>query len=225
MSTDTGLGVAFVDEEEHPERSGTIAGSRPLSHGDWTGGRPAMDSAAPVMPMVREKGFSFETLVRRLSPTLKRITCKLNGHSAFVDDQDLFQEALIHLWINFSSGALHDKTDSYMLQGCYFHLKNYLRKTQEPATLLSLGHPAGEDDAKPEDMPDVRSLHCYDEVEGNLQIEAMEEGGITQREKTVLLFCLEGMTTREIGKKLGISHVSVVKIRNKIKEKYVSLNG
>ena len=142
-----------------------------------------------------------------------------------MDDQDLFQEALVHLWTNFSSGALSDKTDSYMLQGCYFHLRNYLRKNQEQAVLISLGHPADEDDPRAEDIPDVRSLHSFDEAEGNLQIGAMEEGGITEREKNVLLFSLEGMTTREIGKQLGISHVSVVKIRNRIKERYASLNG
>jgi RNA polymerase sigma factor (sigma-70 family) len=177
------------------------------------------------MPIVRDNVVSFETLVRRLSPTLKKITCRLNGHFTFMDDQDLFQEALIHLWTHFASGDLYDKTDSYMLQGCYFHLKNYIRKTQDPATLLSLSHTADEEGLRPEEILDARILVSYDEVDGNLQIDAMAESGITQREKAVLLFCLEGMTTREIGKKLGISHVSVVKIRNRIREKYAALNG
>jgi DNA-directed RNA polymerase specialized sigma subunit len=61
-------------------------------------------------------------------------------------------------------------------------------------------------------------------VETLLQIEAMGRG-ISQRERDVLFFCLEGMTMREIGKKMGISHVSVVKIRNKIRERYQKLNG
>ncbi len=167
---------------------------------------------------------SFEILVKKLSPTLKRITGKLNGHFSFVDDQDLYQEALIHLWSHFKVGELDDKTDSYVLQGCYFHLKNYIRKTQDSAVLLSLNSIPDEDGPRLEEMLTAKALASYDEAEGNLQIEAVAGSGITQREKDVLFFCLEGMTTREIGKKLGISHVSVIKIRNKIREKYERLN-
>jgi RNA polymerase sigma factor (sigma-70 family) len=168
---------------------------------------------------------SFETLVTRLSPTLRRITRKLNGHFSFMDDQDLFQEALIHLWSHFQSGRLDDKTDSYMLQGCYFHLRNYIRKSQDSATLLSLSSIMEQDAPHLEEMLSAHELASYDQVEGTLQIEAIAASGVSQREKAVLFFCLEGMTTREIGKKLGISHVSVIKIRNRIKEKYRQLNG
>ena len=168
---------------------------------------------------------SFEILVRKLSPTIRRIAGKLDCHFSFVDDQDLFQEALIHLWSRFKLGDLDDKTDSYILQGCYFHLKNYIRKTRDSAVLLSLSSIPEEDGARLEETLVAKALASYDEVEGSLEIEAMAEGGITQREKDVLSFSLEGMTTREIGKKLGISHVSVVKIRNRIKEKYERLNG
>ncbi len=175
-------------------------------------------------PCPQDRVMPFEILVKRLSPTLKRITGKLNGHFSFVDDQDLYQEALIHLWSHFRTGDLADKTDSYMLQGCYFHLKNYLRKTQDSAVLLSLNSLPDEDGPRFEEMLMAKTPASYDEAEGNLQIEAMAGSGITQREKDVLFFCLEGMTTREIGKKLGISHVSVVKIRSKIREKYDRLN-
>jgi RNA polymerase sigma factor (sigma-70 family) len=167
---------------------------------------------------------SFETLVEKLSPTLKRITCKLNGHFTFMDDQDLFQEALIHLWTDFRQGALNDKTDSYILQGCYFHLKNYIRKTQDSATIVSLNSILDEDGPHLEETLIADDLASYDRVESVLQIEAIG-AGISQRERDVLFFCLEGMTMREIGKKMGISHVSVLKIRNKIKERYQKLNG
>ena len=71
---------------------------------------------------------NFEVLIKRVSPTLKRITYRLNGHFSFFNDEDLFQEALIHLWEDYQKGKIQDKTDSYILQGCHFHLKNYLRK-------------------------------------------------------------------------------------------------
>ena len=79
----------------------------------------------------------FEEMLRKLSPTLRRITHKLNGHFTFFDEDDLFQEALEHLWMAFQDGSLGDKTDSYVLQGCYFHLKNYIRKTADKAKLIS----------------------------------------------------------------------------------------
>jgi RNA polymerase sigma factor (sigma-70 family) len=169
-------------------------------------------------------GGPFESLIGKLSPTLKRITCKLNGHFTFMDDQDLFQEALIHLWTDFQRGLLDDKTDSYILQGCYFHLKNYIRKTQDSATMLSLNSILEEDGLHLEEMLVADDFASYDRVETVLQIEAIG-AGINQRERDVLFFCLEGMTMREIGKKMGISHVSVLKIRNKIRERYQKLNG
>ncbi len=226
MNRHTGTDVAFVDQSEKvPE------GSQPVVTGSSGHDRflvdrgPTRASTNAVTAIVRDNGLSFETLVRRLTPTLKRIACRLNGNFSFADDQDLFQEALIHLWTHFTSGDLLDKTDSYMLQGCYFHLKNYIRKIQDPAALCGLNQTADKEGPQLEDILDARSLDSYDEVEGNLQIEAMAGIGITSREKAVLRFCLEGMTTREIGTRLGISHVSVVKIRNSIKEKYVRLNG
>jgi RNA polymerase sigma factor (sigma-70 family) len=167
----------------------------------------------------------FETLATRLSPTLKRIARKLNGHCSFMDDQDLFQEALLHLWTLFSSGDLAGKTDSYMLQGCYYHLRNYIRKTRDSAALLSLSVANADDGPNLERALMAPDISSFDEVEGGLQIEAIVESGMSQREKEVLCFSLEGMTTREIGLRLGVSHVSVVKTRNRIKKRYTGLCG
>jgi RNA polymerase sigma factor (sigma-70 family) len=173
---------------------------------------------------LKAEAMSFEALTARLSSTLKRITCKLNGHFTFMDDQDLLQEALIHLWCDFQKGLLDDKTDSYILQGCYFHLKNYIRKSQDSAIVLSLNSIMEEDGSHLEEILIADNLASHDRVETLLLIEAMGSG-IGQRERDVLFFCLEGMTMREIGKRMGISHVSVVKIRNKIRERYQTLNG
>ncbi len=53
----------------------------------------------------------FDDVLKRISPKLKRITKKLDGYYSFIDDDDLFQEALIYLWNNFNAGKLIDKTD------------------------------------------------------------------------------------------------------------------
>src|SRR3989338_8416537 len=89
---------------------------------------------------------SFEELVKKLTPRLKGITHRLNGRFTFFNDEDLFQEALINLWQDFRDGALDDKTDSYILQGCYFHLKNYIRMQKLRTPLVSLEVMAGNEE-------------------------------------------------------------------------------
>lgn len=167
---------------------------------------------------------SFEELAKKISPTLKRITYKLNGHFSFFNDEDLFQEALLHLWLDFQAGKLDDKTDSYILQGCYFHLKNYLRKTQSKATVISLESFADEDNAALEEILSLdNKVSCFDYLDNKMLIESIRNNGLTEREKEVLSFCLEGLTVREMGERLGISHVRVVKLRNRIRAKCKNL--
>ena len=168
---------------------------------------------------------SFDVLMKRISPTLQRITQKLNGHFTFMDHEDLLQEALLHLWADFQAGALNDKTDSYVLQGCYYYLKNYIRKVQDSATLVSLDSMVEEETAGLEEILEAEDVAAFDYVDGKMQVEALLESGLTPRERDVLGLSMEGMTTREIGQKLGISHVAVVKVRNKLKARYEQLNG
>jgi len=164
----------------------------------------------------------FEDIVKRISPTLKRITYKLNGHFSFFNDEDLFQEALIHLWQDFQERKLSDKTESYILQGCYFHLKNYIRKCRIKAKLISIDEIVDEDNAsfkKTLYLQDERAECTFDRLSNKLLAETIRNNGLTQREKNILFFCCDGLATREIGARLGISHVRVVKLLAKIKEK------
>ncbi len=166
----------------------------------------------------------FEGVVRRLSPTLKRITKRLNGHHSFFDDDDLYQEALTHLWMAHNKGSIDGKTDSYILQGCYYHLKNYLRKVREHGVFLSLSNPMGDECVCLEDfLVPENIITTLDYVEGKLEVESLEEQCLSEREREVLSCFLEGMSMREIGSRLGISHVMVLKIKNRIRDKYLGL--
>lgn len=165
----------------------------------------------------------FEELVKRISPTLKRITHRLNGRLTFFNDEDLYQEALIHLWLDYRQGKLSDKTNSYILQGCYFYLKNYIRKTQNRPNLVSLDALINDEGTSLEEILCKENPEsCFSNIECKIFIEQIQSNGLTKREKEVLSFCLQGLTVREIGKRLGISHVRVVKVkknlRNKLKE-------
>ena len=167
---------------------------------------------------------SFDALVKRISFTLQRITQKLNGHFTFMDHDDLFQEAMLHLWDAFRTGTLNDKTDSYVLQGCYYHLKNYIRTVQDKAPMVSLNSIVdGEQDVALEEILEADDVGPFEYVEGKMQVEALLNSGLTQKERDVLALAMEGMTTREIGQQLGVSHVAVVKVKNKLKARYEQL--
>lgn len=185
----------------------------------------SMEKQVPVTNKSMGCTKSYEVLVRRISPTLKRIAKKLDGRFSFIDDGDLYQEALLHLWIHHSEGKLADKTDSYILQGCYFHLKNVIRKIHDNGTFISLSTVNEEDGTILAEIILPKDMSSIAHVEGRMHVEAIEASGMTEREKNVLESCMEGMTTREIGRRMGISHVAVVKIRNKIKMKYQKAVG
>ncbi|MBU1726739.1 MAG: sigma-70 family RNA polymerase sigma factor [Candidatus Omnitrophica bacterium] len=165
---------------------------------------------------------NFETLLKKISPTLKRITYRLNYHFTFFNDEDLFQEALIHLWQDFNAGELSDKTDSYILQGCYFHLKNYLRKHLARARFVSIEASLNEEKFTLEgslSLEDEKSSRYLDDLHTKMLIEAIRNNGLSPREKEVFNFLSQNLTTRQIGERLGVSHVSVVKIISRIREK------
>ena len=56
-----------------------------------------------------------------------------------------------------------------------------------------------------------------DYLENKLLLEQIEKSGISEREKQIMDLTKEGLTVREIGKRLGISHVRVVKLRKRLK--------
>ena len=131
---------------------------------------------------------------------------------------------MFHLWLDFQAGKLDDKTDSYILQGCYFYLKNYLRKTQSKVTVISLESFTDEGNTALEEILSLDNKgSCFDELDNKMLAEDIQNNGLTEREKEVLSFCLEGLTVREIGERLGISHVRVVKLRNRIRAKCKNL--
>ena len=165
---------------------------------------------------------NFKLLVRRLSPKLKGIAFRLNHSFTFFNEEDLYQEAMVHLWEEFEAGTLSDKTDSYILQGCYFYLKNYIHTHKDKITPLRIDICITEDDenlGKTLVLKDEKSQHYFDYLNDKLLVEVIRNNGLTQREKELLPFFAQGLTTREIGRHLGISHVMVIKLTRAIREK------
>jgi len=168
---------------------------------------------------------SFEELVQKISPKLRAITRKLDGRYTSFDDDDLYQEALLSLWEKYNKNKLSDKTDSYILQGCLFFLKNHIRKVYKKidSKSMSLNTIINEDEGTLEDVlissyagPRNNSLN------NELLLEAIY-ARLSEKEKKIIGLYLDELTVREIGKRCGVSHVMVLKIKNRIKDKCANI--
>lgn len=163
----------------------------------------------------------FQTLFKRLEPKIKGIAIKLDGKYTNFNDDDLYQEAILHLWLKYQQNQIVGNTDSFLLQSCYYFLKNYIRKNYRKIDKLSFSWDAilSEDPAK---------INCYDLmidrsgiekiVNENLLLEDLKRI-LRQRERVVLSLSMQGRTCREIGRQLGISHVAVIKVQKNIRRK------
>jgi RNA polymerase sigma-70 factor (ECF subfamily) len=163
---------------------------------------------------------AFEELIKRISPKLKGIVYKIHASFRSFSEEDLYQEAIMQLWVDHNEGKLADKTDSYVLQGSYFYLKNYIRKIQDKTSLVSVNAMISEGGAQWQDLLPAQEESALEEVSDiDTLMEEVFKNKLSRKEKEIVFFYLQGWTTREIALRLGISHVSVVKLEAKIREK------
>ena len=159
---------------------------------------------------------SFNELYERIYPRLKKISSFYNGRGYSFDGDDLYQEMAIHLWNNFKNGVPEGLNDTYIIKGCEFHILNYMRKQKEKVYKISMEEPINENgDTLKENLPSgAESLDRT--VDKRMLVDYIMNNGFSKREKDVFELLLEGYTVREAGGKLGISHVMVVKLKNRL---------
>ena len=163
---------------------------------------------------------TFEELIERISPKLKGITYKIHRSSYSLSEEDLYQEAVLQLWMEYNNGKLADKTDSYVLQSCYFYLNNYIRKVHDKTSSMSMNMSISEESVGSEDVLSLENEASADkERDIDSLMEKVFKEELDRKEKEVVFFYLQGWTTRKIAERLGISHVSIVKLEGKIREK------
>jgi RNA polymerase sigma factor (sigma-70 family) len=171
----------------------------------------------------------FETRYIAVFEKLKNIAAKYSGYCRYTDSDDLYAEMRFYLWQAWREGSLKGKTESYITQACYFHIRNYLRTVKDKAELMSLDESynssnssddmGGESSSRLEDMmPD--GLPGMDEtLESKALYEKIMNNGLSMIEKYIVRYLYSGYTVREIGRILGLSHVMVVKHKKQIAEK------
>jgi len=162
----------------------------------------------------------FQELFSIISPRLRKIAGKYNGYSLYLDACDLYQEMCFYLWEHFGESVPPHLNENYIVKGCEFYLLNYLRMKREKVNTLSLEKSLNEDGNTLKDiLPDGKeSMDRY--LDRKLTIETIRNNGFTKREKEVFSLILEGYTTRESGRKLGISHVMVIKLRKRLVDRW-----
>jgi len=158
----------------------------------------------------------FEEFYERISPRLKRIAGFYNNRGNSFDKDDLFQEMASHLWNNFKEGIPEGLNDTYIIKGCEFHILNYMRKQKEKVYRVSMEEPINENGDTLREVLDNNAERLDRTVDKKMLIEHVMNNGFSKREKEVFELLLEGYTVREAGGKLGISHVMVVKLKNRL---------
>ena len=166
-------------------------------------------------------------ILNKIKYQLKAIIYKLNIKYQYIDSDDLYQEAILYLWQQYNTGKLKNKNNSYILQGCYYYLKNHIRKyVKFKENQINYNFYYNTDKSKKEigegnklNYPEPTSYDLdeylyYDEFKKDLSF----------KEKALLNMRFRGLSSREIGKELGISHTMVSRMRRKIIDKYKFLN-
>ncbi len=162
---------------------------------------------------------SFEMILSRYEPTIRSIARRLDGRYTVFSDDDLYQEAALDLWEKFRDKTLGADTDSFILQGCYFFMKNYIRKIykkldQRTSSLHETTENSGSSLAEKLEICETRQTREI--IAGHLLIDGLK-AVLSPREKMILEWQIKGLSIREMGKLLGISHPMVMKIIKKIR--------
>ena len=165
----------------------------------------------------------FERLYERVNPRLKKIAGFYGRRGYSFDKDDLYQEMASHLWNNFKRGVPEGINDSYVIKGCEFHILNYIRKEKEKVYKISMEESLNEhgDTLRETLAGDSESLDEI--VDKKMLVDHIMNNGFSKREKDVFGLLLEGYTVREAGRKLGISHVMVVKLKSKLIQQVTKL--
>jgi DNA-directed RNA polymerase specialized sigma subunit len=89
----------------------------------------------------------------------------------------------------------------------------------DKVSFSSMENPINEDGAILEDVIASKDPMPTDQVEYNLLSEDIQSSPLDERELRIVDMSAEGLTLRQMGERLGISHVAIIKLKKKIRTK------
>ncbi len=134
------------------------------------------------------------------------------------------RKAMVHLWLTETRRP--GQTPSWYLQSCRFHLQHYLnsgksidslRRWREQSRLPDY---TDDDDTSNEPGDSGNSVFTYVSAR---EIVALLKLGLSAQEQAVLDCLADGLGTREIGRKLKLSHTMVIRHRRRIASLFTRL--
>jgi len=162
----------------------------------------------------------FETLYNRISPRLKNLAKYHPRRGLSCDEKDLYQEMCMHLWNNFKDGTPEGINENYIINGCRFHILNYIRKQRQKADTVSMDEAINDNGDTLQDLLADTGESSQETIEKDIVSDYVKNNGFTKREKEIFFLLIKGYTAREIGDCLGISHVMVIKHKKKLVYKF-----
>ena len=160
----------------------------------------------------------FRILLEKITPALKAIARKHLYHG-FYSEEDLFQEMCLYLWQHYGNGLPIGINEGYVIKGCEFHIKNFLRKGGPKVVFSSIDELIAPGGLTLGDMLEDKQGDFRSSIDNELSVDEISGMGLTDKEKTVLSYLLKGYTVREIANELEVSHVMVVKHKKSILKK------
>lgn len=144
---------------------------------------------------------------------LRRMIARLGVDRA--SEEDLRQEALLHLW--WQEQRCPGQKLGWYLRGCWLRVMNILRVGRSIDCPKRHAGRVRYDETWGEQVPSrvVQGVDVRGEVSAHDLVAAMSRR-LKARERETLRFLAEGLSDREIARRLHLSHVAVAKRRRKI---------
>lgn len=147
---------------------------------------------------------------------LGRIVAQVNGDPAWHDD--LMQEGTIHLWRLEEERP--GQSRSWYLQSCSFFLRHHLAKGRSVDSWKRQDHgmslfAESNDEERACVVTEDSTATAMSEINAQELLYLLGKR-LTSLQKIVLGHLAEGLSSREIGLKLGVSHKAVLKHRLRI---------
>jgi RNA polymerase sigma factor (sigma-70 family) len=149
---------------------------------------------------------------QRTRGMLRGLVRRLTSERAL--EEDLIQEAIIHLWLRERDHP--GQSQSWYIQSCRLYLQNYLRKGRSVdrgnhrRAASSLTEDAAEEEVELRVDETVLSLICARDLVAELS------KWLTPVEKQILSLSHDGLSVREIGERLSLSHTSIIRHRRNV---------